>query len=200
MPSETSGNRGCVVAIGQARIELCKGDLTQQDTEAIVNAANSRLSGGGGVDGAIHRAGGPRIMAELATRHPHGGPTGQAVITSGGRLRAKDVVHAVGPVYSGAPKDAERLASAYLASLELCSRHGIRTVAFPSIATGAYRYPVDQAAPIAIRAITAYLNTCSDIALVRIVLFDAQTYEAYKQALAAGLMGSNQAADAAPRP
>lgn len=169
--------------IGQARIELVQGDITQQETEAIGNAANSHLAGGGGVDGAIHRAGGPAIMAELHTKYPDGCPIGQAVITGGGRLTAKHVLHAVGPVYAGKPADAELLASAYRASLALCSRHGIRTVAFPSISTGVYRYPIEDAAPIALRTVAAYLASHPEILLVRFVLFDPRTFEAYQQAL-----------------
>lgn len=161
---------------------LIQGDITQQELEAIANAANSRLAGGGGVDGAIHRAGGPEIMAELKTKYPQGCPTGQAVITEGGRLKARYVLHAVGPVYSGKPKDAELLASAYRCCLTLCSQHGISTVAFPSISTGAYRYPVEQAAPIALDTVATYLTTHPEITLVRFVLFDSTTYAAYQQA------------------
>ena len=173
------------VTIGASRIELVQGDITQQELEAIANAANSKLAGGGGVDGAIHRAGGPSIMAELKTKYPQGCPTGQAVITRGGRLKARYVLHAVGPVYAGKPKDAELLASAYRASLSLCSQHGIRTVAFPSISTGVYRYPVERAAPIALGTVAAYLNTHPELVLVRFVLFDSATYAAYHQALEA---------------
>jgi len=173
------------VTIGTSKIELTQGDITQQDTEAIGNAANSRLAGGGGVDGAIHHAGGPSLMQELRTTYPQGCPTGQAVFTSGGRLKAHYVLHAVGPVYSGKPKDAELLASAYRTSLALCSQHGIRTVAFPSISTGVYRYPVEEAAPIALRTVATYLKTHPEIELVRFVLFDHATYTAYHQALEA---------------
>ena len=165
------------------RIELAQGDITQQNTEAIGNAANSKLAGGGGVDRAIHRAGGSSIMEDLRTKYPQGCPTGQAVITAGGRLKARYVLHAVGPVYSGKPKDAELLASAYHSCLVLCSQHGIATVAFPSISTGVYRYPVEEAAPIALRTVAAYLRTHSEIVLVRFVLFDPATYAAYRQAL-----------------
>jgi len=167
------------------RIELVQGDITLQELDAIGNAANSRLAGGGGVDGAIHRAGGPEIMAELKAKYPQGCPTGQAVITNGGRLKAKYVIHAVGPVYSAKPKDAELLASAYRSCLELCSQHGISTVAFPSISTGVYGYPVEEAAPITLRTVATYLTTHPEIALVRFVLFDSTTYAAYRQALEA---------------
>ncbi len=166
------------------RIELIRGDITQQEIEAIANAANSKLAGGGGVDGAIHRAGGPQVMAELKAKYPRGCPTGQAVITGGGRLKARYVLHAVGPVYSGKPKDAELLASAYQACLRLCSQYGILTMAFPSISTGVYGYPVEEASPIAIRTIAAYLAEHPEIHLVRFVLFDAKTLLAYQRALA----------------
>ena len=170
--------------IAKAKVELRRGDITKQDTEAIVNAANVKLVGGGGVDGAIHRAGGPAIMEELKATYPRGCPTGQAVISVGGRLKARYVIHAVGPIYSGAPADAERLASAYRASLELCVRHGIHTVAFPSISTGAYRYPLEDAAPIAIQTVAQSLTAHPTLTLVRFVLFDDSTYSAYAHALA----------------
>ena len=174
-----------VLTIGTSKIELTQGDITHQELEAIANAANSKLAGGGGVDGAIHRAGGPSLMEELRTKYPQGCPTGQAVITSGGRLKARHVLHAVGPVYSGKLKDAELLASAYRASLSLCSQHGIRTVAFPSISTGAYHYPLEEAAPIALQTVAGYLTAHPEITLVRFVLFDPATYAAYRQALEA---------------
>ncbi len=182
------------VTIGTSQLELVQGDITQQETEAIGNAANSRLAGGGGVDGAIHRAGGPSMMEEIRARYPHGCPTGEAVITRGGQLKAKYILHAVGPVYSGPPasqrsaragkpKDAELLASAYQSCLALCSQHQITTVAFPSISTGVYGYPVDEAAPVAIRTVAGYLAEHSEIRLVRFVLFDPKTFAAYQRAL-----------------
>jgi O-acetyl-ADP-ribose deacetylase (regulator of RNase III) len=171
------------VTIGPSRLELLMGDITQQQTEAIGNAANSRLAGGGGVDGAIHRAGGPVIMEELRANYPDGCPTGQAVITGGGRLKAGWVIHAVGPSYRGRPEDAQLLASAYRTGLELCSARGIRSVAFPSISTGVYGYPVRAAAAIALGAVKEYLAAHPEIELVRFVLFDASTYAAYQQAL-----------------
>ena len=172
------------VIIGPARLELCLGDITRQATEAVGNAANTRLAGGGGVDGAIHRAGGPTILSELKTRYPDGCPTGSAVITSGGRLAARYILHAVGPVYRGRPKDAELLAGAYRSSLELCSRQGIRSVAFPSIATGAYGYPVQAAAPVALATVVDYLASHPDLRLVRFVLFDGGAFQVYQRALA----------------
>jgi O-acetyl-ADP-ribose deacetylase (regulator of RNase III) len=153
------------------RLEFVQGDITQQDLEAIVNAANSRLAGGGGVDGAIHRAGGPAIMAELQAKYPQGCPTGEAVLTSGGRLKAKYVLHAVGPVYSGLP--------ASLRSAQ-ASRHKDT-----ELLAGAYRYPVEEAAPTALRTVADYLRTHPEIELVRFVLFDSATYTTYRQALEA---------------
>jgi len=163
------------------RIEFVQGDITRQDTEAIGNAANSKLAGGGGVDGAVHRAGGPEIIAELKARYPQGCPTGRAVITQGGRLKAKFVLHAVGPVYSGRPKDAELLAGSYRCCLELCSKHKISTVAFPSISTGVYGYPVEEAARVALKTVSDYMKTHPEIKLARFVLFDSATLAAYER-------------------
>jgi len=163
------------------KIEFVKGDITEADTEAIGNAANSRLAGGGGVDGAIHRKGGPDIMKELKKKY-RGCPTGNAVITSGGKLKAKYVIHAVGPVYSGKSKDAELLANAYRRSLELCTKHGIRSISFPSISTGVYGYPVEKAAPLAVNTTRNYLNQHAEVELVRFVLFDDRTFQAYQKA------------------
>ncbi len=170
------------VTIHQSLIEIVQGDITQQETEAIGNAANSALAGGGGVDGAIHRAGGPAIMAELKAKY-RGCPTGSAVITGGGNLKAKYVLHAVGPIYSGTPKDAPLLASAYRTCLELCTQHGISSIAFPSISTGVYGYPVEEASRVAIKTVMDYLKHHPEIKLVRFVLFDSKTYETYKEAL-----------------
>ncbi len=170
------------INIGRSALEVVQGDITLQDTEAIGNAANSALAGGGGVDGAIHRAGGPSIMAELKAKYK-GCPTGSAVITGGGNLKAKYVIHAVGPRYSGSPKDAELLAGAYRRSLELCSEHNISSIAFPSISTGIYGYPVEEASRIAINTVANYLEKRQDIKLVRFVLFDAKTYQTYATAL-----------------
>jgi len=168
--------------IVRSTLEITQGDITLQDAEAIGNAANSALAGGGGVDGAIHRAGGPAIMAELKAKYK-GCPTGSAVITRGGNLRAKYVIHAVGPRYSGSPKDAELLAGAYRKSLELCSQHNISSVAFPSISTGIYGYPVEEAARIALKTVADYLEKHQEIRLVRFVLFDSSTYQTYEAAL-----------------
>ncbi len=165
-------------------LELVRGDITEQDTDAIVNAANTTLLGGGGVDGAIHRAGGPAILAECRTLG--GCPTGDARITGAGRLRARWVIHAVGPFYrDGRHGEPELLASAYRRSLELAIARAVRSIAFPSISTGAYRFPIDAAAPIA-------LGTVADVVrqhpgaldLVRFVLFAERDLAAYVAALA----------------
>jgi O-acetyl-ADP-ribose deacetylase (regulator of RNase III) len=170
------------VTINQSQLEVVQGDITQQDTEAIGNAANSRLAGGGGVDGAIHRAGGPSIMSELRAKYK-GCPTGSAVITGGGNLKAKYVTHAVGPIYSGSPKDTELLSSAYRTSLELCTQHKISSIAFPSISTGVYGYPVGEASRIALKTVMDYLKNHPEIQLVRFVLFDSKTFDVYKESL-----------------
>jgi len=158
------------------RVTVTTGDLTQQQVDAIVNAANSGLLGGGGVDGAIHRAGGPQILAECQairrTRYPEGLPTGEAVITNGGLLAARYVIHTVGPVkgMNGA-QDAALLASCYRNSLALAVEHGLKTIAFPAISTGAYGYPLDEAAAVASDAIQAFLSTDQSLAEVRFVFF-----------------------------
>ncbi len=170
------------VTVNESTLEIAQGDITQQETEAIGNAANSALAGGGGVDGAIHRAGGPSLMAELKEKY-EGCPTGSAVITGGGKLKAKYVIHAVGPRYSGTFRDAELLASAYRKSLELCSQNKVISVALPSISTGIYGYPVDEAARIAIKTVSDYLKDHPEIKLVRFVLFDTMTYRGYEEAL-----------------
>jgi O-acetyl-ADP-ribose deacetylase (regulator of RNase III) len=170
------------VNVGSSVLELVKGDITQQDTEAIVNAANRTLLGGGGVDGAIHRAGGPEILEEC--KKLGGCETGDAKITTGGRLKARYVIHAVGPIYQGGRSgEAELLASAYRRSLEVAVEHGIRSIAFPSISTGAYRYPVNEAAGVALKTVVQFLREHPQIELVRFVLYDDTTYSAYESAL-----------------
>ena len=160
-------------------IELLRGDITSQMVDAIVNAANTTLLGGGGVDGAIHRAGGPAILAEC--RQLGGCATGDAKLTTGGRLPARHVIHTVGPVYrDGRHGEPELLASAYRRSLEVASQHGLRSVAFPSISTGAYRYPIAAAAGIAIGTVRAYLLDHPDIELVRFVLFSDADLDVYR--------------------
>jgi O-acetyl-ADP-ribose deacetylase (regulator of RNase III) len=168
--------------VHQSTLEVVQGDITQQETEAIGNAANSALAGGGGVDGAIHRAGGPAIMSELRAKYK-GCPTGLAVITGGGNLKAKYVIHAVGPRYSGSPKDAELLSNAYRKSLELCTQNKISLIAFPSISTGIYGYPVEEASQIALKTVIDYLKDHPEIKLVRFVLFDSNTYRVYEETL-----------------
>jgi O-acetyl-ADP-ribose deacetylase (regulator of RNase III) len=170
------------VSVHQSTLEVVQGDITQQETEAIGNAANSALAGGGGVDGAIHRAGGPAIMSELRAKYK-GCPTGSAVITGGGNLKAKYVIHAVGPRYSGSAKDAELLSSAYRKSLELCTQNKISSIAFPSISTGIYGYPVEEASRIALETVMDFLKNHAEIKLVRFVLFDSNTYSVYEETL-----------------
>ncbi|MGD0517023.1 MAG: O-acetyl-ADP-ribose deacetylase [Thermoguttaceae bacterium] len=172
------------VEIGKTILELSQGDITLQEVDAIVNAANSRLSGGGGVDGAIHRRGGPAIMADTAARYPQGCPTGSAVISIAGNLPAKYVIHAVGPVWSGGGRgEAESLASAYRRSLELAVEHQCRGIAFPALSTGAYRYPIDLAARTALSTAIDFLREHGKPELVRFVLFDAAAYKAFAAAL-----------------
>lgn len=174
--------------IGATRLALAEGDITKQGTEAIVNTANSGLMGGGGVDGAIHRAGGPTILEECKRiRAELGGPlpTGQAVITTGGNLKAKHVIHTVGPVWQGGrAREAELLADAYRNSLKLAVDKGIRSISLPSISTGAYRYPAEQAAEVAVRTVVSFLQEeRPPLDEVVFVLFDARTLRAYEEAL-----------------
>ncbi|MDH7602092.1 MAG: O-acetyl-ADP-ribose deacetylase [Armatimonadota bacterium] len=170
--------------IGNCTLELVQGDITQQDTEAIVNAANRTLLGGGGVDGAIHRAGGPSILEEC--RKLGGCETGDAKITTGGNLKAKWVIHAVGPVYrDGKHREPELLASCYRRSLEIALEHGIKSIAFPAISCGAYRYPIDEAAKIALSTVANFIRSHDGIELVRFVLFDRKTFDAYAAAFEA---------------
>lgn len=164
--------------INETVIEFICGDITAESTDAIVNAANMRLAGGGGVDGAIHRAGGPAIVDEC--RKIGGCPTGGAVMTAGGRLKARHVIHTVGPVYSGRPKDAELLANAYKSSLELAAKHGLKSVAFPSISTGAYGYPIEEASKIALKTVADFLRSHTVVELVRFVLYTPSDLEVYK--------------------
>jgi len=168
-------------------IHLVVGDITRRPADAIVNAANSALAGGGGVDGAIHRAGGPDIMADLERRYGRGRhcPTGSAVVSEAGDLPARWVIHAVGPIWRGGSADeAELLASAYRTSLRLAAELGASTVSFPSISTGVYSYPVDQAARIAIDTVRDDLRTeAGTIERVTFVLFSQGTYDVFEAAL-----------------
>jgi O-acetyl-ADP-ribose deacetylase (regulator of RNase III) len=164
------------------RIEVILGDITKINVDAIVNAANTTLLGGGGVDGAIHRAAGPALLEEC--RKLGGCPTGQARITRGYRLPAKFIIHTVGPVWRGGNDNEDQLlASCYRNSLKLAVEHGIKTIAFPSISTGAYRFPVKRAAKIAINEIKHFLANDDSIEKVYIVCFDPQTMDAYREAL-----------------
>ena len=157
------------------RIHIIQGDITQLDVDAIVNAANSSLMGGGGVDGAIHRAAGPQLKE--ACRPLGGCPTGEAKITEGFNLRAKYVIHTVGPVWNNGTQDEEALlSSAYRRSLEVAHEHNVRTIAFPSISTGAYRFPFERAATIALREIIAFLEKYDLPEVVTLVAFGEQDY------------------------
>ncbi len=168
--------------INKTILELQEGDITRQDTDAIVNAANSSLLGGGGVDGAIHRAAGPELLAE--TRTLNGCQTGDAKITRGYRLSARYVIHAVGPIYSrNDPATADFLASAYRRCLELAVENNLKSIAFPSISTGAYGYPLEEAAPIALHTVSAFLSTNDALELVRFILFNEGILEVYEKAL-----------------
>ncbi len=170
--------------INDSVLAIVEGDITREQTDAIVNAANSRLAGGGGVDGAIHRAGGPSIMEE--SRKYDGCPTGKAVITGGGDLMAKYVIHAVGPVYrDGKRGEPELLRSAYLESLRLASDNGIKSISFPALSAGAYGYPMDEAARIALTTAAEYVKGHPEIKLVRFVLFGKPAYDAFERALKA---------------
>lgn len=170
------------IKVNSASLELVEGDITKQNTEAIANAANSRLAGGGGVDGAIHRAGGAKIMEECAKIG--GCPTGEARITSGGNLKVKYVFHTVGPIYrDGVHGENDLLKNAYLSCLRLASKHSIKSIAFPSISTGVYGYPIEDAAKIALTAVIDYLKTHQEINLIRFVLFGSDAYNAYEKVL-----------------
>jgi len=180
-------NQAKEVTINQVKLRIIQGDITQQSTDAIVNAANSSLMGGGGVDGAIHRAGGPAILEECQQIVARQGrlPTGKAVITTGGNLKAKYVIHTVGPIWHGGNKgEPELLASAYKESLKLAAENNLNSIAFPSISTGAYGYPVSQASKIAINAVITLLSqSTTSLREAVFVLFDSQTFGAYASAL-----------------
>ena len=170
--------------VGKATVRLVRGDITEMETDAIVNAANSSLMGGGGVDGAIHRKGGPKMLEECkkirASEWPQGLPTGKVVITSAGNLKARHVIHTVGPVWRGGNRgEPELLAQAYRNSLRLAVFKGLKTVAFPSISTGAYGYPVEDACRVALEAVKEVLEKEDSIDEVVFVLFSESAFEVY---------------------
>jgi O-acetyl-ADP-ribose deacetylase (regulator of RNase III) len=170
--------------VGKTTMQLVRGDITEMETDAIVNAANSSLMGGGGVDGSIHRRGGPKILEECkrirTTEWPQGLPTGKAVITSGGNLKAKHVIHTVGPVWRGGNHgEPKLLAQAYQNSLRLAVAKGLKTVAFPSISTGVYGYPVKDACRVALNAVKEFLEKEDNLDEVVFVLFSESALEVY---------------------
>ena len=166
------------VTVNGARIETVQGDITQEKVDAIVNAANHTLLGGGGVDGAIHRAAGPELLAECKTLH--GCDTGDAKMTKGYRLPAKHVIHTVGPVYSESGQNApRRLASCHRRSLEIAIEHGLKSVAFPAISCGVYGYPVDEAAHVAANTVVEFVTEHPGLELVRFVLFGEHAFQVF---------------------
>ncbi len=175
------------VKIGGTTVECVLGDITKEETDAIVNAANTRLAGGGGVDGAIHRAGGPEIARECdKIREDQGScPTGHAVMTRAGQLRSRFVIHAVGPVFrDGGTQDATLLASAYQESLKLAENAKLKSVSFPAISTGAYGYPIEKAARVALKTILEYVKGGTKLELIRLVLFEKVAFENHVRILA----------------
>jgi len=175
------------VKVDKTRVSMIQGDITKQTTDAIVNAANSSLMGGGGVDGAIHRAGGPAILEECKKIIAQQGrlPTGKAVITAGGNLQARYVIHTVGPIWHGGTgNEAELLRSAYYECLKLAAETKLASISFPSISTGAYGYPVDEAAEIGVDTVISFLKEqATSLKDVVFVLFDSGTYQSYCSAL-----------------
>jgi O-acetyl-ADP-ribose deacetylase (regulator of RNase III) len=175
------------VTVNKTKVSIVQGDITRQATDAIVNAANSSLMGGGGVDGAIHRAGGSAILEECKRIVARQGrlPTGQAVITTGGNLKARYVIHTVGPVWQGGGRnEAELLGSAYYECLKLATENKLTSISFPSISTGAYGYPVDEAAKIAVSTVVSFLKEqATSLKDVVFVPFDTRTYQSYNSAL-----------------
>jgi O-acetyl-ADP-ribose deacetylase (regulator of RNase III) len=182
------------VTINQTKLAIIQGDITKQATDVIVNAANASLMGGGGVDGAIHRAGGPAILEECRKVVAQQGrlPTGKAVITTGGDLKAQCVIHTVGPIWHGGSRnESELLKSAYYECLKLATENKLASISFPSISTGAYGYPVDEAARIALNTVLAFLEKqATSLKDVVFVLFDSRTYQGYYSALQEVTVGS----------
>jgi O-acetyl-ADP-ribose deacetylase (regulator of RNase III) len=172
------------VNIGSCRIELCQGDITDQQVDMIVNAANARLAGGGGVDGAIHRRGGPAIIQDTDRRYPQGCPTGTAVISTAGNLTARYLAHAVGPVWhGGGTREAALLKSAFHRSLELAAEYECRSVALPALSTGVYGYPLEEASRVALSAAVEFLTEHDRPELVRFVLFDRRAFDIFAATL-----------------
>ncbi|MBN1813393.1 MAG: macro domain-containing protein [Anaerolineae bacterium] len=175
------------VQINDTALELIAGDITEMDVDAIVNAANERLAHGGGVAGIISRKGGPAIQSESnAWVHTRGRvPTGSAAITSGGRLKAKHVIHAVGPVYDGTPRSAELLASAVRAALQMADDHGLKSVALPAISTGIFGYPMEEAARVMLQAAIGYLKGGTKLERVVFCLYGRTAFDVFARELAA---------------
>ena len=194
--SEAVEQQATELSINQTKLSIIQGDITRQATDAIVNAANSSLMGGGGVDGAIHRVGGTAILEECKQIVSRQGrlPTGKAVITTGGNLEARFVIHTVGPIWHGGNKEEpELLASAYQESLKVAAENNLSSISFPSISTGAYGYPVTEAAKVAIRTVASFLKErASSIKEVIFVLFDPTTFESYSSALGEAVRGSKE--------
>lgn len=171
------------ILIGQRQFELIRGDITTERVDAIANAANEALRGGGGVDGAVHRAAGPGLLEELQRRYPDGTPTGTAVVSDGHALPARWVLHAVGPVWrGGGHREPDLLAGAYRSSLRLADEIGARSVAFPAISMGIYGYPPPEGAALAVETVAEHLRGETRIELVRFVLFSDETYELFADA------------------
>ena len=172
------------VTIGDRRLELVRGDITQETVDAVANAANEALRGGGGVDGAIHRAAGPALLAELRHRYPNGTPTGTAVATDAHGLPARWILHAVGPVWrGGAHGEPELLAGAYRSCLALADDLGARSVAFPAISMGIYGYPPPDGARVAVATVADHLGGPTSLEIARFVLFSEETYDLFAAAL-----------------
>lgn len=172
------------ITLSGRRLELVRGDITKEAVDAIANAANEALRGGGGVDGAIHHAAGPRLLEELRRRYPDGTPTGTAVATEGYDLPARWILHAVGPVWrGGAHGEEELLVGAYRSCLRLADELGARTIAFPAISMGIYGYPPPDGARVAVRTVAEHLNGTTQITLARFVLFSEETHDLFADAL-----------------